>query len=143
MLEIGIFMKLYSEKKIETKQETRDHGYHKDKIRCGKGFDTDNEIGEKSPTVQNHCHLTVEVQRVAHTKGNLNTRKNCASIVPIACLNSSGYDQHHHFQKLIDIATGKTYETKGDDIAKSSENKIPVKIGYLNFLDSYTFLNAS
>ena len=32
---------------------------------------------------------------------------------------------------------------ENDIIAKSSENYIPVKIGGLNFLDSYRFLDAS
>ena len=58
--------------------------------------------------------------------------------------NFSGYDWHLIFEKLINMASEKKIKINENDIiAKSSENYISVKIGCLNFLDSFRFLDAS
>ena len=71
-------------------------------------------------------------------------RKARSSFVPRLFRKFSGYYCHLLFEKFVNKAIEKGTELKGKDIvAKSSENCTSVKIGCLEFLDSYNFLDAS
>ena len=99
---------------------------------------------KENPVVKDHCHLTGKVRGLAHNNCNLNTRKAYTSIVPLLFQTFSGSDCHLIFQKLINMAIEKSIQINENDIiAKSSDNYISVKIGRLNFLDSYRFFDAS
>ena len=99
---------------------------------------------KENPVVRDHCHLTGGFRGLAHNNCNLNTRKAHTSFVPILFQKFSGYDCHLIFEKLVNMATEKNIKINENDIiAKSSESYISVKIGFLKFLDSYRFLDAS
>ena len=109
-----------------------------------KIYKKDLPICKENSIVKDHCHLTGKFRGLAHNNCNLNTRKAYTSFVPILFLNFSGYDCHLIFEKLVNMASEKGIKIKEENIiANSSENYISVKIGCLEFLDRYRFLDAS
>ena len=143
MLEIESYMKTYFINELEINFDTIPENYDQTTCwLCEKEFQPKNI--KENPIVRDHCHLTGIFRGLAHNNCSLNTRKAHTSFVPILFHNFSGYDCHLIFEKLVNMATEKNIKINDNDIiAKSSENYISVKIGFLKFLDSYRFLDAS
>ena len=143
MLEIESYMKTFFKNELEIILGTiPENDYQTTCWLCEKEFNL-KDIKE-NPIVKDHCHLTGNSRGLAHNSCNLNTRKAHTSFVPILFHNFLGYDCHLIFEKLINMATKKNIKRNEHDIiAKSSENYISVKIGFLKFLDSCRLLDAS
>ena len=143
MLEIEGYMKNYFKNELEINLHTIPKNFDQTTCwLCEKEFKPKDV--KQNPVVKDHCHLTGKFRGLAHNNCNMNARKAHTSFVPILFHNFSGYDCHLIFEKLVNMATKKNIKINENDIiAKSSENYISVKIGCLQFLDSYRFLNAS
>ena len=143
MLEIESYMKTYFKNELEIILDTIPESYDQTNCWFFEKKIKPKEV-EENPVVEDHCHLTGKFRGLAHSNCNLNTRKAHTSFVPILFHKLSGYDCHLIFEKLVNMATRKNIKINENDIiTKSSENYISGKIGCLNFLDSYTFLDGS
>ena len=94
--------------------------------------------------VKKHCQLTGKITGLEHNECNLNTRKAHSSSVPLLFHNSSEYDFHLNFHKMVNMAIEKDIKIKGEEnLAKKSGNCKSVYMRNLKFLDSYIFSDAS
>ena len=143
MLEIEGYMKNYFKIEVEINFHTIPKNFDQTTCwLCEKEFKLKDV--KENPVVKDHCHLSGKFRGLAHINCNLNARKAHTSFAPILFHNFSGYDCDLIFEKLVNIATKKNIKINENDIiAKSPENYISVKIGFLKFLDSYRFLDAS
>ena len=143
MMEMENYIKKYFKNELEINLDTIQENYDQTACwLCEKEFKPKDV--KENPIFKDHCHLTGKFSGLAHNNCNLFTRKAHTSFVPILFHNFSGSDCHLIFEKLVNLATSKNNKINDNDIiAKSSENYISVKIGCLNFLDSYRFLDAS
>ena len=92
-------------------------------------------VCKENRSVKDYCQLTGKFRELAHNKLILYTQKSQSSFVPILSRNFSGYDGHINFEKNVKKAFEKSFEIRGEDnIAKSSENYMSVKIRSLMFL---------
>ena len=93
-----------------------------------------------SDKVRDHCHLTGKYRGPAHNTCNINVKQKDSNFKPFAFHNSSNYDCHMFFKKLVDLKKDKV---KFKIIPKTNEEYIAVKYGCIRFIDSYRFLSES
>ena len=93
-----------------------------------------------SDKVRDHCHLTGKYRGPAHNTCNINVRQADSNFIPFAFHNSSNYDCHMFFKRLVDLKKDKV---KFKIIPKTNEEYITVKYGCIRFIDSYRFLSDS
>lgn len=97
--------------------------------------------------VRDHDHMTNEYLGCAHDICNL--RRKTFDFLPMYAHNFCGYDSHH-ILKNVDVDQIQDYDKKGklqpvkiSGIPYNSEKVRSLKIGKLEFLDSYSFLQGS
>ena len=98
---------------------------------CEKFFESDK--------VRDHCHLTGNYSRPAHSKCNINVTQKQSNFIPFIFHNFSNYDCHMFFKKMVDKKNDKV---KFDIIPKTNEEYISVTYGCIRFIDSYRFLSS-
>ena len=81
-------------------------------------------VEKNSDKFENHCHLTGKYRRTAHNNYNINVTRKQSNFMPFVFQNSSNYDCHLIFKKLVDK---KNHKVKIDVIPKINENYISVR----------------
>ena len=90
--------------------------------------------------VRDHCHLTGKNRGPAHSICDINVTQKQSKFVPFIFHNSSKYDCHRFYKKLVDKKNDKV---KFDIIPKTNEEYISVIYGCIRFINSYRFLSSS
>ena len=90
--------------------------------------------------VRDHCHLTGRYRGPSHNVCNINVNQKDSNFIPFVFHNSSNYDCHMFFKKLVDLNKDKV---KFKIIPKTNEEYISNKYGCIRFIDSYRFLSES
>ena len=93
----------------------------------------------ESDKVRNHFHLTSKYRGPAHRKCNNIVKQKQSSFIPFAFRNSSKYDSHLLFEKLVYKKNGSV---KFDIISRTDEEHIAVTYGCIRFIESYRFLSS-
>ena len=93
-----------------------------------------------SDKARDHCHLTGKNRGPAHNICKINVTQQQSSFTPFMFPNSSNYDCHMFFKRLVDL---KNFEVKLKIIPKTNEEYISVTYGYIRFIDTYRFLSSS
>ena len=68
---------------------------------CQKNYNSDK--------FRDHCSLTGDYRRSAHSKCNINVTKDQSNFIPLSFNISSNYDCHMFFRKLVDKKNGKLH----------------------------------
>ena len=92
----------------------------------------------ESDKARDHCHLTGNYRRPAHSICNIIVTETQCNFIPFIFHNFSNYDCHMFFKKLVDKKNDKV---KFDIIPKTNEEYISVTYGCIRFIDSYRFLS--
>lgn len=102
---------------------------------------------KKNIKVRDHDHMTGKYLGCAHDICNLRRKK--FDYLPMYAHNFCGYDSHH-ILKNVDVNRVKDYNKNGElepvaisGIPYNSEKIRSLKVGKLEFLDSYSFLQGS
>ena len=93
-----------------------------------------------SDKVRDHCHLKGNYRGPAHNVCNKNVKQKDKNFIPFAFHDSSNYDCHMFFKRLVDLKKDKVIFKI---ILKTNEEYIAVKFGCIRFIDSYRFLSES
>ena len=91
-----------------------------------------------SDQFRGHCHLTSKYKGLAHNTCNLNVKQKDSKIIPLFFHNSSNYECHMFFMRLVVLK-----KVKFKIIPKTNEEYNSINYGCIRFIDSYRFLSNS
>ena len=87
--------------------------------------------------VRDHCFLTGKYRGPAHNACYINVRQKNINFISVILHSFSNYDCHLFFKTLVDKNKDKV-EFKV--IPETNEEYIPIRYGFVGFIDSYQFL---
>ena len=94
----------------------------------------------ESEKVRDHFQLTGNYRGQAHSFCYINVTQKQSNFIPFIFHNSSNYDCHMFFKRIVDIKKDKV---NFDITPETKEDYRSVKYGCLRFIDSYQFLSSS
>ena len=94
----------------------------------------------ESDKVRDHCHLTGNYRRPAHSKCNIQVTQHKINFTLFVFHNFSNSDCHMFSKKALERKKDKVIFKL---IPKSNEKIISVQYGCIRFIDSYRFLSSS
>ena len=89
--------------------------------------------------VRDHCHLTCESRDPAQEKFNKNVKQK-STFIPLAFLNSSNYDSHLFFEKIVHKKNDKI---EAIVVPTADEDYISLSNESMRFIVSCRFLSSS